>query len=465
MTRARATYPVAPRLDDTIVAISSPPGRAPRGLLRFSGSALMSLLGRLAHDGQSPDHHAPRATQRFDLNWSDGDPLPSLLTIHLGPRSYTGQDMAELQMPGNPILQEALVVRAVQAGARRAEPGEFTYRRFMAGKIDLTQAEGVAATIAAVSDIQLEAATRLRAGRLGSLVARLVGDLANALALVEAGIDFIDQEDVVPVTRPTLARQIDDLRRALHGLLERSVAWSRLDAPPRVTIVGRPSVGKSTLFNALVGRRRMVTAPGRGTTRDTVAEIIVLNSPHGRPFEAMLEDSPGLEAALVTLDRRVQATAERAMREADLVLLADDGCPPDWAELGVDVERVVRVRTKVDLGHVEETDADVVLSVYTGEGLDALRRLIADRLSGRAVSIDGAAMVLQRRHAEHLHAAREHLDAARDLISGEQGDTLNSPEIVAAAMRSALDELALLAGVVTPDDVIGRVFATFCVGK
>ncbi len=373
--------------------------------------------------------------------------------------------MAELQLPGSPALLDRVVDRAVRSGARRALPGEFTYRRFMAGKIDLTQAEGVAATIAAVSDAQLDAAARMRAGHLGSLAARFVGELADALALVESAIDFTDQEDVVPLPRPALIQRLASLHDALERLLAGSVAWARLDALPRVVLAGAPSVGKSTLFNALIGRQRVVTDAAWGTTRDRIAEPMRVDVGAGHAFEVLLEDAPGLTDAGAALDRRVRRAAESAAREADLVLWVDDGRGDAPPADGLAPGRCLPVRSKCDLAPDASTGNAVAVSAVTGAGLDRLRRAIGARLAGRGVSVEGAALVLQARHAEHLRSAQRLLAEAGAQLGCGTGEGVDDPELVAAAMRAALDELAGLGGAVTPDDVIGRVFTTFCVGK
>lgn len=454
-------------LEETIVAVGSPPGRSARGLVRGSGSDLPAVLRRMQvpEAGDGDPWAAPGRVHRCALAWSGEDPLPVLMTCYCPPRSYTGQAMVEWQLPGHPALLQRVLDRAVACGARGALPGEFTYRRFMAGKIDLTQAEGVAATIAAVSDAQLDAASRLRAGALGGMAARFVGELANALALVESAIDFTDQEDVVPLPRPVLVERLKGLQDALRDLLDGSMAWARLDALPRVVLIGAPSVGKSTLFNALLGRERMVTAKTWGTTRDRVSEPLHLVADDGRPFEVLLEDVPGIAEASGLLQRRMRGAAETALGEADLVLALDDGYEPPVGVTSGGHADVIRVRSKSDLSASSPRPVDLAVSAVTGAGLDVLRRVMADRLSGLGISVEGAVLVLQARHVEHLEAARRDLSEVQDRLEAADAVAIEEPELVAAAMRAALDQLASLGGAVTPDDVIGRIFAAFCVGK
>lgn len=479
--------------EDTIVAVSSPPGRSPRGLIRCSGPASHDILVGLldpASPPASPRGPAPLPPRtliacRIHIPACDRAggaasalPLPAFMAFFPAPRSYTGQDMAEVQCPGNPALLDRLVRRMTQLGGRLAEPGEFTFRAFLAGKLDLTQAEGVAATIAAVSDGQLQAAALLRQGSLGRFAHELVDALADQLALIEAGIDFTDQEDVVPVPPGTLDDRLAQVGTRLEDLLGRSRPWSALESLPRVVLVGRPSAGKSTLFNVLLGRERAVTSPLPGTTRDVLMEPLTLREAQGRCVEVMLVDVAGLDSPQGALDRDVQAAARRAIRSADLLLhLHDAGDHPqldtDFAAWPQDsptaAPPVVRVRTKADLAAGEAahpSDVGIAVSAVTGQGLDALRVAIVQRLGGRAVSVAAEALALQPRHESALRQACEHLEAARALLAPQRDARhIARAELVAGYLRQALDELAGLGGRMTPDDVIGRVFARFCIGK
>jgi len=446
----------------TIIAVSSPPGRSPRGLVRLSGSEATTITGQLLAEPLPDD---PRVAHADQLRL-DGFDLPCLVYRFAAPHSFTGEDMVELQCPGHPALLDRLVRRMVEAGARLAEPGEFAFRAFLHGKIDLTQAEGIHATITAASDVQLHAAALLRGGRLGKLATQLVDALATQLALVEAGIDFTDQEDVVPIAPPELGHNLAALRDQLDDILKRSRAWGAIEALPRVVLVGAPSTGKSTLFNALLGRARAVINPMHGTTRDILAEPLTLRDPSGRPCEVMLVDMAGLDEPRNALDTDVQAAARRAIDEAELLLLIDDG-ESHAGRLHVPDNTPVAqltVRTKCDL-HPSDT-RDINVCAPAGEGVDELRRAIAHRLADRGVSIAADRIALQPRHDTALRGARDGIRRAIDRLAAQPDDhAIESVELVAGDLRAALDELACLGGQMSPDDVIGRVFATFCVGK
>ncbi|MEX0774724.1 MAG: GTPase [Phycisphaeraceae bacterium] len=452
---------------DTIIAVSSPPGRSPRGLIRLSGPDTPAIIGRMT------DRPRPVARQltpcRVRLH-DDGPVLPALLTCFTAPHSYTGDDLAELQVPGHPALLDRLIHRGIDLGARLADAGEFTFRAYLAGKLDLTQAEGVAATIAAASDSQLQAATLLREGELGRFAAALVDTLATQLALVEAGIDFVDQDDVVPIAPSRLHANLTVLRQQLADLLAHSRSWASLEALPRVVLVGAPSTGKSTLFNALLGRRRAVTSDVRGTTRDVLAEPLRLETNHGQSVEVMLLDIAGLDDPLSLLDRQVQQAAREAIRSADLLLWIDDGVhavsPSTTPGYAADAASLLYIRSKSDACDTDIPTNAVAVSARTGRGLAQLRQAIARALGQRGVSIAADMLALQPRHETSLRRAHELLAQATDCLAPQvTHHAINDVEIIASLLRTALDELAALGGHMTPDDVIGRVFATFCIGK
>jgi tRNA modification GTPase len=399
--------------------------------------------------------------------------LPALLTRFDAPSSYTGQDAAELQVPGNPALLDRLLHAAIDAGARLAEPGEFTFRAYLAGKLDLTQAEGIAATINATSEGQLKAAQHLRDGELGGFARSLVDDLGTRLALVEAGIDFTDQEDVVPIGPGELDIHLTDAETRLNDMLTNSRSWGEVEALPWVVLVGPPSAGKSTLFNALLGRERAVIDPMPGTTRDVLCEPMKLSTPDGTERELMLVDIAGLDDVSdelnTPLNAQVQATARAAIERADLILRITDikttSMPAANAASG---KPTLTLYTKTDLAQSplpNHKDA-LHVSALTGHNLNALRDTIADRLGDLPVSISADMLALQPRHEQALRNAQSQIGYARELLSPQlDAHALDDVELIAGHLREALNALAGLGGQLTPDDVIGRVFATFCVGK
>ncbi len=453
---------------DTITAVSSPPGRSHRGLIRLSGGDTRRILDQLLDaptQGIPPHRLTPVRFQK--------PAMPALLTRFDAPHSYTGQDAAELQVPGNPALLNRLLHAATDAGARLAEPGEFTFRAYLAGKLDLTQAEGVAAIINATSEGQLKAAQHLCHGELGAFARALVDDLGTRLALVEAGIDFTDQEDVVPIGPGELDKHLADTEARLDELLTNSRSWGEVEALPRVVLVGPPSAGKSTLFNALLGRERAVIDAMPGTTRDVLCEPMKLTGPGGFERELMLVDIAGLDDTdlniATPLDAQARAAAHTAIERADLILRVTDRTHATvCATCQATAKPTLTVYTKADLAHAPPNNNKDALhvSAVTGHNLDALRDAIADKLGDLTVSISADMLALQPRHEQALHAARAQLADARERLAPQlDARALDGVELIAGHLREALDALAALGGQLTPDDVIGRVFATFCVGK
>lgn len=468
---------------DTIIAISSPPGRSMRGLIRLAGPRAFEVLDCLLDDQTNSgavtrpqsdrDRVAIRPSDRTLIPTRLRSPnLPVLIARFPGPSSYTGNDVAELQLPGNPALLDRVVRDGIGHGARLAEPGEFTFRAFLTGRMDLTRAEGVAATIAATSDSQLAAARLLRQGRLGSFATGLVDRLGQLLALVEAGIDFTDQEDVVPITPRKLDEGLHGIETDLRQLLEHSRSWGALEALPRVVLAGPPSSGKSTLFNALLGHDRAVIHDQPGTTRDMLEEPLRLIRADGRRVEVMLVDIAGLDEAEALLDREAQRIARDAIARADLVIrltpVGEPGSRPSIAGFApADGMAMIDVYTMADRkpGRAYPEDT-IAISAITGQGLSGLRAAIVRRIGKRGVSLAGDMLALQPRHAAALREAAAGLSSAREALSSQRdARALNGIEWIAAALRDSLDALASLGGELTPDDIIGRVFATFCVGK
>lgn len=459
---------------DTIIAVSSSPGSAWRGLIRLSGPAALGVLEHVAdHVPVSPGRIQPSRLR--DLG------LPISVLMFQSPRSFTGEDVVEIQLPGHPALLERVLKSAMtQPGVRLAEPGEFTYRAFTHRRIDLTRAEGIAATIAATNDAQLRAAGQLRSGQLGQFAEQHVETLAQVLALVEAGIDFTDQDDVVPITADRLRERVTAVRQALIDLRSRSHGWGALDALPRVVLVGPPSAGKSTLFNALLARERAVIDAMPGTTRDVLEEPWHVTNAQGETQEVMLVDVAGLSPAGQSvesgidagIDASAQAAAMSQLERADVAMMLrpvterrdgfDVALPPSVRRL--DVLTKSDLKSKRDQG--DPGDAVPVSSV-TGEGLDALHLAVWSALGERGSSISAESMALGPRHEACLREAVTNLDEALVWIEPSVGGSgaVEHVEMVAAGLRGGLDALAALGGVMSPDDVIGKVFATFCVGK
>jgi tRNA modification GTPase len=367
------------------------------------------------------------------------------------PRTYTGQPLAELHTVSSPPLVERLVADLLAAGARPARPGEFTLRAFLAGKKDLTQAEAVLGVIEARTDADLHAALSQLAGGVTRPLDRLRDDLLNLLADVEAGLDFAD-EGIEFVAKPDLLAQVGVGVSQLDALARQLDDRGVSGRPVRAALVGDPNAGKSSLFNALAGRGAAIVSPVPGTTRDYLTATVVLD---GVPVE--LIDTAGWQDASDSVEEQAQRLGREQADRADVLVwcvpVGEAFDPAAAARLAATGATVLRVRTKDDAG----AEPPVSCSAVTPGGTDGVRRALAEAAAG--VARPALAPSLSRcRH--HVAAAADHLRAAAAHAGAD-----DPPELVASALRAALDQVGELTGAVVTDDLLDRVFSRFCIGK
>jgi tRNA modification GTPase len=435
---------------DTIAAISSAVGAAPRMIVRASGSLVPLIHQNLTGETQFLGGLAKHQQIHF-ANLS--------ITAHVytfaAPHSVTGEDVIELHIPGNPLLARMLLDELFRIGARQADPGEFTARAYFNGKIDLTEAEGVAATIAAANQQQLRAARQLTSGELALRLKPMLDSLVETLALLEAGIDF-SEEEISFLTKSQIVERIVRIDLSLAELIAQSSRFERLTHELRVVLVGRPNAGKSTLLNALCGYDRAIVSPQAGTTRDAIWAEVRL--PRGT---VRMIDVAGLDDASDEMSRAMQNHARRAMEEADIIVHVRDCSDslfmrePSGSAAGLDFSKPqIDVATKSDLAGQRYPD-EISVSSATGENLDLLRQHLDEMAFGESTS--GATLALNARHLQAIENCRTALSQASEQSAG--------PEIIAMELREALDAMGQVLGDVTPDDVLGRIFAAFCVGK
>ena len=460
---------------ECIAAVATGWTPSDRAVIRLSGSGTHVLCGQLFTSIPSTGGTIVRTCFRL----TDSLVLPCLLMRFDAPRSYTGENSAEIVLPGNPLLLERVVARLLaQPCVREAQPGEFSARAYLNGRMTVAQAEGVAALIAAGTEDHLAAASALMSGRTGERHRAWADRAATLLALVESGIDFTDQEDVVPIAPVLLATKLDALIAELHAELGSTSGAERATGLPRVALVGPPNVGKSTLFNALLGHRRAMVSPVAGTTRDAIVETLDLSRDVSGGPSVELVDLAGLDASIVAtsavVDFHAQQQARAELQRADVLLLCDP-----LGRFGFDAvvpagRAALRVRTKADLplvniarkqekatGGTPVPRNEIGVCALDGWNLSVLRRAIADACSTSHGS--GGTWMLPR-HRRALSAACDGLSAARAALN-PAAPSLAHPELIAGDLRLALNHLGELVGAISPDDVIGRVFATFCVGK
>jgi tRNA modification GTPase len=381
-------------------------------------------------------------------------PLPADIYFWPRPRSYTGQDMVELHAISSPPLVELIVLECLKAGARAAQPGEFTLRAFLAGKRDLPRAEAVLGVIHARSRDELKNALAQLAGGLTAPLAQLREDLLNLLADVEAGLDFSDEDLSFVDTDELLKRLARAL--AMVTLVRKQIEQRSLSSRPfRAVLAGPPNAGKSSLFNALLGHGAALVSDQPGTTRDFLCARLALGD-----VVCDLIDTAGLREREGKADEIEQAAQSLGMdqaRGADLIIWCQEASPErERPECPFPQELVLRLATKADLGE-QTLDGVLATSAVTGFGLDSLKSELAERV--RRQSHVGLAPSLSRCR-QHVDACLEHLRAAHACVLGQE-----PAEFLAMELRIALDELGAMVGAIYSDDLLDRIFSRFCIGK
>jgi tRNA modification GTPase len=472
---------------ETIVATSTAPGRAGIGIVRLSGPEALRVAERLVTLERPLEHGRARRVRVLDIDIEDRGEISghartideAMVTVFMGPRSYTGETVVEIAAHGSPVVLEAVVRGALAEGARMglavrlARPGEFTQRAFLAGRMDLTQAEAVGDLIAAQTLEQVRVAAQQMGGAMARRVAPAKEGLLHLIALLEAGMDFasgeLDDVEIVPPAQ--IAGAIESVERPLAELAGSFRRGQLLRNGAAIALVGPPNAGKSSLFNRLLERERAIVTPLPGTTRDTVEESVALG---GIPLR--LIDTAGLRGGVEGMDAAEQmgmARSQEALADADLVLLIHDATLGVTAgELGLEASLGGRphliIYNKVDLlaGGVLYTDARelgggaaIRTSAVTGEGLEALREAIL-KLLGTAGSLAESGALNNFRQQEAVGSTLAALGAA-----AVANESRLPHELILMDLHHALQALDSLTGVTTPDDILGRIFSTFCIGK
>jgi tRNA modification GTPase len=458
---------------DTIAAISTPPGRGGIGIVRLSGPEAVSIAAQLVSLRQPLEHGRARLADVLDAEGGVGHGEAvrideALVTWFAAPNSYTAEDVVEIAAHGSPVVLELLLRRSLDLGARLAEPGEFTQRAFLAGRLDLTQAEAVRDLIEAQTLTQARQAASQMGGALSRRVQPVKQGLVELIALLEAGIDFAEDDvDVTP--KAEIARRIAELTPTPTALAASFGRGRIVHDGLTLAIVGRPNVGKSSLFNRLVERERAIVTATPGTTRDTVTERISLD---GIPLE--LVDTAGLRDGLAGSLREGLEEAEQlgiarsreALADAALVLVVLDATQPlDDEEhrllAAVEGRPALVAVNKCDLAEAaEEVGGMRALrtSALTGEGIPALRERILALATGGAASEPG--MLTSLRHHQAIATA---LAALNDAAQANANAIPH--EMILLDLYRALWALDSLTGQTTSDDILNLIFSTFCIGK
>lgn len=466
------------RIDDTIVAISTSPGKGQRGVVRLSGPAALEIASAMfqPHDGVHLDAPAlnRRVTGRVALG-KDEFLLPAELFIFRAPRSYTRQEVVEFHTAGAPAALAMIMDQAITLGARPAEAGEFTARAFLNGALDLAEVEGVAALIQARSDGQLRAARQWLEGRLALEIKSVQQELVDLVSLVEADIDFA--EEPIDFVQPNLANEkIEIIAGRLEALLQESQAAEKVEFLPRVMLVGAPNSGKSTLMNALSGMNRAVCSPIAGTTRDFLTAVVSLP---GGEFELM--DTAGIgqkseklqKFTKIFLDREISHVrlvchvldlTESAIEGQVLPTVSSFEGPVLWVANKSD--KVTRsVAQKAQQRFAEQFKSPLhVISATQHQGLAALKQALDQALFSTAYHVGDQRIATNARHREALLGSVDALRRAQQWCR-RNTNMIDCAEWVALDLRAALSELGVIFGEVTTDQLLERIFSRFCIGK
>ena len=451
---------------DTIVALSTPPGRSGIGVIRLSGESALTLTrSLLREEGFNPE---PRRAFLKPLYELDGGEIldQSLVTYFRSPNSFTGEDVVELSCHGSPPLLLTIIDSLLYLGARAADPGEFTMRAVANGRLNLTQAEAVRDLIDAQTHAAVRQAARQLGGELSARLQPLKDSLLEVIVPLESSLEFV--EDDLP---EDLARQVSEKLSTLAETVEKLSGTFRtgrlLKEGLRVTLAGRPNVGKSSIFNSLLRLERSIVTDIPGTTRDTLSEVIDIE---GVPV--LITDTAGVRASSDKIEQLGVERTRRAIVDADLIVVVLDGSQPLAPE---DLEvikdaaqsRFVIALNKNDLGgqDVEEIHelsngaAIVSVSAKTGAGLDSLCAAIIEPFSAHE-TFAGNFIITNARHFDLLRRAEDAILASKDLLSRRA-----SEELVLVGLHDALRFLGELTGETTPEDVLSQIFTTFCIGK
>jgi tRNA modification GTPase len=449
-------------LDDTIVAIATPPGRGGIGIVRLSGPQAVPLAQSMLHPSRPLEAGRvifaelvePQSQERID---------EAVVTYFAKPHSYTTDDVVEISAHGSPVVLRHIVELVLAGGARLAEPGEFTMRAFLNGRLDLTQAEAVRDLIESQTLYQAKVAAQQLEGALSKRLQPIKKTLVDLIAVMEAGIDFAEDDVAVLPPKQILAR-IEAVHLPLENLKDSFAYGKVVHEGFTLAIVGRPNVGKSSLFNRLVERERAIVTALPGTTRDLVTETVALG---GIPLK--LIDTAGLRHATDEAESIGIRKSYEALSDADMVLVVLDSSNqilPEDQELleSTRSRKAIVVANKSDLGEscLPPSDGCKILptSALTGEGIDQLRGEILNALAGHSPGEHEAGFLTNVRHQRLVEESLTSLSAAQDAVAG-----CIPHEMIMLDLYGALRPLDAITGETTADDILNLIFSSFCIGK
>jgi tRNA modification GTPase len=429
-------------INDTIVALSTPAGRAGLGVVRLTGKQSCFIAHAILDGARFENRRANLATLKPDVD-------QVVVTYFEAPNSYTTEHLVEISCHGSPVVLRHCVEMAIQAGARLAEPGEFTLRAYLHGRLDLPQAEAVRDLIDSTTLYQAKIATQQVSGSVSRRLVPLKNMLVEMIALLEAGIDFAEDDiDVAPWHE--LLLRLDPLLHGIRRLAESYAYGNLVRSGMTLAIVGQPNVGKSSLFNRLLEQDRAIVTDIPGTTRDLISESANIA---GIPVKLM--DTAGIRESTDRIETLGIERSREAMADADLTLVVVDGSKPlSNADRALMTGRHILATNKCDLG-LAVTEG-IPVSAVTGQGIDKLREAILPQAAAAAET----GFITSLRQAKCLEEAVAALERAQYAI------TENIPhEMLLLDLYSALREIDAVTGATTADDILNRIFSTFCIGK
>lgn len=448
---------------DTIAAIATAPGEGGIAIIRVSGARAFEIADAVFACPHPPPSQRAGGTFVFGrVRETDGTPIDeAILLLMRAPRSYTREDTVEIQGHGGPVIARRVLQRVVSAGARVAEPGEFTRRAFLNGRIDLAQAEAVSDLIRARSDRAAAAAYEQLEGALSKRIHAMYDALLGVASNVEATLDFSDQE----IPSDILVPVADDLRRVLADLRSVLATWNEghlLREGATIVIAGKPNVGKSTLLNALLGHDRAIVSPLPGTTRDTIEETITLGG-----YPITLVDTAGLRDAHCEIEREGIRRTIQELSGADLCLYVTDArVGPDDEDRrimdGISADKLILVRNKCDLSDIFATNynKEIYASAISGKGVDLICSEIVRRLNeGASHSLHHA--TISTRHRVLIETTIRLSESALSELERKEG----ALDLAAAQLREAAEALGSITGRVFHEDLLNSIFGRFCIGK
>ena len=449
-------------VDDTIAAIATAAGRGLRGVVRLSGPGTPGCLEQSlgCQQGEFSRGSSARCTETlFHCPPPIGD-VPCRLYFWPTKQSYTRQVSAEIHLPGAPLLLDSVLEHLCRNGARLARPGEFTLRAFLAGRLDLTQAEAVLGVIHASGEEELNDALGQLAGGLASPLQQLRKSLLDLLVHLEAGLDFAEEE-IRFISPGELASQLDEARHQVEAIARQLDSRRASESDYRIVIAGAPNAGKSTLFNHLAETAAALVSSEPGTTRDYLSCQISLGDTC-----CLLVDTAGLDsaAALATVDQESQQASRQQQQAADLVVFCIDGSRPPmpWEATFAGThnrDRLVVVTKSDQPVDPQAAPLGIPISCQQGIGLDQLQQQITARINELILSGNSLRFATSRCQ-ESIQLATESLQGAWQLVANNQGE-----ELVAVEVRTALDAIGQVTGEIYTDDILDRVFSRFCIGK